>query len=130
VSRGRASAASLAVVQGQGDRPPPPEGLTPEQRKLWVEITESMEPGWFRPETQPLLEVMVQYVARQRIVARELNEMEDSPGFNRNQWLHLLSHDMALTKAIADLSTKMRLTQQSTYDKSKRKPPVGKLWEG
>jgi hypothetical protein len=24
----------------------------------------------------------------------------------------------------------MRLTQQSTYDKSKRKPPVGKLWEG
>lgn len=138
--RGRRSAASLqlasATVIEIVDRPAPPGDLTAEQKAEWVSITNRLPADWFPRETHGMLAQYCRHVVASRRVAQLVSaieaEMAKTDGeFSIKDYDRLLKMQEREGRAITSLATKMRLSQQSSYDKSKRKPAVTKKpWEG
>jgi hypothetical protein len=143
--RGRKSAASLSVISSNGieaiERARPPEELTQEQKFEWVSVVNRMPAEWFPRETQALLAQYCRHIVSARRVANMIDSLEAelakeegataevilgaSKAFDR-----LYKMQEREGRAISSLATKMRLSQQSTYDKSKRKPgQTKKPWE-
>lgn len=145
--RGRKSAASLAVVSSSGietvERPRSPDELTDEQRFEWVSIVNRMPADWFPRETQGMLAQYCRHVISARRVAGMIEALEtelSNPPEEGSQTEAILGATKAFDRlykmqeregrAISSLATKMRLSQQSTYDKSKRKPSqTRKPWQ-
>jgi hypothetical protein len=133
--RGRKSAASLAVISSSGieaiDRPRPPEELSDEQKFEWVAVVNRMPSDWFPRETQGMLAQYCRHVVAARRVAQLVASAEADPELALKDYDRLLKMQEREGRAITSLATKMRLSQQSTYDKSKKKPQGSrKLWEG
>ena len=129
-SRGRVSAAALAVVSSAAieahERPGPPSELRGEERFEWMTVVNRMPADWFPPETHGLL---VQY-CRHRVAARRVSQLieaaEAGDEIDVDEYDRLLRMQEREGRAMSALSTRMRLSQQSTYDKSRRKPTPGK----
>lgn len=139
--RGRRSAASLAVVSSGvveiTDRAPPPSDLSAEQRAEWVSVINRMPADWFPRETHGMLAQYCRHVVAARRVAQLIaaaeapTDEDDAELFNVRDYDRLLKMQEREGRAISSLATKMRLSQQSTYDKSKRKSSGSrKPWEG
>jgi hypothetical protein len=59
-----------------------------------------------------------------------INAAEKVNEFDLAQYHSLLRAEEEQSRAIASLATRLRITQQSTYDKSKKKPlDVKRPWE-
>ena len=131
-SRGRVSSAALATV-GKLEtvaRPDAPYDLTDEQVDEWRAVVSRMPADWFPRETHAILAQYCRHVVRARRVSQLLTEMEKSKDFDVKEYRDLLRSEAEQSGALMSLTTKMRLAQQSTYDKSKRKPGVSrKPWE-
>lgn len=140
---GRRSAASLAVVSNTAieitERPAPPSDLSAEQKVEWVSVINRMPADWFPRETHGMLAQYCRHVIAARRVAQLVAGMEadmaaadDEEGdFNIKDYDRLLKMQEREGRAITSLATKMRLSQQSSYDKSKKKPSgARKPWEG
>ena len=138
--RGRKSSASLAVIAGGVEtivRQKPPAELTDEERTQWLNVVNAMPADWFTPETGPLL---TQY-CRHAVMARRIAQMiqaevqgVDCDGnpieFSLRDFNRLSQMQDRESRALSMLATKMRLSQQSTYDKSKKKGKQGpRPWE-
>lgn len=133
--RGRKPTAELSIAtdntEKMAERPKAPDHLTAEQKVIWKETVDAMAADWFRPET---LEVLAQY-CRHVIEARDLADLiETMKGsadeFDVREYALLLRCHKAESEAILSTATKLRITLQSTYDKSKVKKPQGKRpWE-
>lgn len=134
-SRGRPSAASLTVISTNGveeaGRPKPPGELTGEEAAEWRAIVNRMPANWFGRETEPLLVQLVRHVVRSRRIGEMIAKVEKGrDGFDPEMYLKLLRAEESQSKVISSLSTKMRISQQSTYDKSKKKGAnKSKLWD-
>ena len=133
-SRGRASAASLTVIGGSGiesqERPKPLPDLTPEQQDEWRNIVNRMPADWFPPETYPLLAQYCRHITRSRRLAQLLEREESREEVDVKEYRDLLRSEEEQSRALASLATKMRLSQQTTYDKSKKKPvQTKKPWD-
>lgn len=132
--RGRKSAASLEVVSSNIspiERPPVPDDLTDEQAEVWRKITNRMPADWFPAETWPLLAMYCRHVVTARRVAQLIEQAEESPDTEVETLDRLYKMQERESRAMASLATKMRITQQTTYDKSRKKPvQVRKPWEG
>jgi uncharacterized coiled-coil protein SlyX len=122
------SSAALAVV---GDnaldarRPEPPRDLSPAEAAYWRSFVSDMPPSWFRLVTQPLLKSYCRASARVDDLEAAYRSAEDDEECER-----LEARIERQNNLIARMSTKMRLTQQATYDKKKSKgPTVRKPWE-
>lgn len=116
--RGRKSAAALRLVHSDDDpRPEGPDSLTREQRELWDSIIRAVPKDWFSAENMPLLEQYCVLIDRTRAVNKKLNGEK----IGTNIYFRLLSLEHKFTRHLAMLATKMRIAQQSTYDKSRRK---------
>jgi len=137
--RGRKSAAELSVICGTGplipggehDKPSPPPELSDEEREIWTTTVEAMRPGWFTPETLPLLRryCMHAMLAQQIGRAIDVSDLENDVGrFDRLTAMHVRQ-----TKAMLSCATKLRLTHQSSTNHKARKhdPAAGlrKPWE-
>ena len=118
--RGRKSAAELAVapVIEIEPRPVAPSELTDEEAIEWEGIVARMPATWFGRETWPLL---VQ-LCRHTIAARRLAQLIHQETHGGQEFL--VSHYMRLIRAltgqtaiIASVSTKLRISPQSAYDK-------------
>lgn len=132
--RGRTSSAALAVVQPLTvvERPVPPDHLRPEEQQEWARIAAGMPADWFTPETYPLLEQYCRHVVSARHVAQAIRKYErDEENFSVRLYDRLLAMQEREGRAIGVLATRMRLTQQSRYDKSRRRGSDGfvKPWE-
>lgn len=146
--RGRRSAASLSVISSNGietiERPRPPADLNQEQAAEWVSIVNRMSAEWFPRETHGMLAQLCRHLVSARRVADMIasleNELSKEAEEGKSQAELILGATKAFDRlykmqeregrAISSLSTKMRLSQQSTYDKSKRKPAQNrKPWE-
>jgi hypothetical protein len=152
--RGRRSAAALTLVGvGAGgmqieriERPAPPASFSDAESDVWRETTSALPADWFRPEQLPLLTQYCRHVVRANVIADKIATVEEalaeiesrpaeqfeSPAERSMLWEwssknydRLLKQQERQSSLIIHLATKMRLTQQSTYDKSKRKPTVG-----
>lgn len=126
----RSSVAALSVVSAV-HRPLPPEDLTVEQKHEWNVIVQKLPPDWFPEETWPLLKQYCRLITRARQLAVYFG---NGKGIERDVFLKLTHEEVEVSRAIVVLATKMRITQQSTYDKTKSKKKqfrssIQKPWE-
>ena len=134
-ARGKKSAADLAVVTADSkitavSRPGPPEELTEEQATEWLIVTNSLPPEWFPPCTLQLLISYCKHVVANRRVGKLIAQVEIGKTVDVNAYDQLLKMQDRETRQISSLATRMRLTQQSTIDRERKKPPLTKNpWE-
>jgi hypothetical protein len=155
IQRGRRSLAALTLVGATSNvermpRPGPPAELSGPEAGIWRDVTASLPADWFRPEQIPLLTQYCRHVVRSNVIAAKIAEHEEQTAFEKalspaelelrgytpetlgalyemglKTYDRLLKMQERESRTITLLATKMRLSQQSTYDKSKRKPVVG-----
>lgn len=113
----RVSAAALSVVSTI-TRPTAPDDLTAEQKHEWDVVVQALPPDWFPQETWPLLKQYCRLITRARMLAVYFG---NGKGIERDVFLKLSQQEVEVSRAIVILATKMRITQQSTYDKTKSK---------
>ena len=123
-SRGRKSSASLTVSSGGIEavrRPIPPDELNDEESAEWRAIVARMPADWFARETFPLLVQYCWHVVSARRIRQLLEAIEAEKGFDSTGWHDALKMQQRESAIICSLATKMRISQQSSYDKSKKK---------
>src|SRR5512132_1217182 len=132
--RGRKSSDALLVADATApaiqpvERPDAPYDLNDEQAEEWWAIVNRMPPNWFPRETHSMLSQRCRHIVRGRKVSQMADEMEKLRGtdaFDFDVYRKLLAEEEKQTRTIASLCTRMRITQQSTYDASKKKPVTG-----
>lgn len=122
--RGRKSLASLSVVGEVASLSVlmPPNGLSPEQKAIWMETVNSKPSEWFGREHIPMLEAYTAHVVEKRkldIMLKafdlewETDEQVDA-GLKRLEKLQKMHR--VQTQAIDTLMRSMRLTHQSRYN--------------
>jgi hypothetical protein len=134
-TRGRQSAAALTVVGPSGietvRRPEPPDELTDEQASEWKAIVSRMPADWFGRETHGMLAQYCRHVIASRRVAQLIEANEQSDDFSLEAYDTLLKMQEREGRAMSALATRMRISQQASYDKQKKKPhgPAKRPWE-
>jgi len=115
----RKSATALATVTNiPGQRPEPPVDLSPRAADEWRAVVARMPFDWFTRENQALL---VSYCAnvcqlslvRERLADFDVRSLRDNDGLVSFEKLSRIA-DMHV-KTLANLATRMRMTQQSRY---------------
>jgi hypothetical protein len=132
--RGRQSVASLSIVGVSSverfERPHPPHELTQEQADEWRAVVERMPAEWFPRETWGMLAQYCRHIVSARRVAQLIAAAECQSEISVDDLDKLYKMQEREGRAISSLSTRMRMTQQATYDKSKKKPLQSKRpWE-
>jgi hypothetical protein len=112
-------------------RPEPPAELTEEQAHEWRCVVNRLPAEWFPRETHGLLAQYCRHVVAARRVAQLIAEFEAHEEIDVEQYDRLLKMQEREGRAISSLATRMRISQQSTLDREKRKPvkPQRKPWE-
>lgn len=138
--RGRESGADLAVppsrVLEKQTRPMPLSGLTSEQGDLWIDIVSDLPATWFPKHTH---EILAQY-CRHCITVQKIDQMivtlENGEPSEDDDFDFIASYDQLLrmrereSRAASSHATRLRITPQATYDKSKKKgSSVKRPWE-
>ena len=123
-----------ASVLATHRRPEPPEELTQEQAQVWQRIVKRLPPEWFPEETIDMLADYCRCVTTIRMLAKVINKLE-SAGLGTPKQLaahRAVQRDhLVQTRTMLNLATRMRLTQQSTYDQSRKKgsTSTNRLWD-
>lgn len=122
--RGRKSGASLAVVHPLTviHRPNPPSLLTRDQADEWRAIVARMPADWFPRETHGLLAAYCQHITELASIAQLINQVKQAGTLDVASYDRLLKMRERESRAASSLATRMRITQQSTYDENKKKP--------
>jgi hypothetical protein len=137
-TRGRKSAADLAVVHGILQRPAAPDELTSEQATEWQAVVSRMPVDWFPREIWPLLCAYCRHVTNSRHIAGLIEDAHKGDLSDRKalmQFNRLLGMQERQSSTLAGLATRMRLTQQSRYtphsaaSRTKGSTSAKKLWE-
>lgn len=131
--RGRKSVA-LASVDAKitaEDRPEPPNELTPEQRLEWMAVVNKLRADWFPPWTHALLAQYCKHVVTARHIGELVERMENQDEIDIGDYERLLKMQERESRIISSLMTRMRITQQSTYNPKKTtgKSKVKSPWE-
>lgn len=128
--RGRTSAAELSVIEGGAvvsvRRPEPPAELTEEQGEEWRAVVGRLPAEWFPRETHGMLAQYCRHVVAARHVAQIIASVEADSGLDVEAYDRLLKMQEREGRAISSLATRMRISQQATFDKAKKKPLVGR----
>lgn len=136
--RGRVSAAAtdLAVVGLSAKvqrvhRPEPPYELTDDQAVVWRRIADDLPADWFTAKHAGLLKQYCRHEANADRVASLIEQEMGKTEIDLANYDKLLSMQEREGRALSSLATRMRLTQQALYDKSKKAggPKVSKPWE-
>jgi phage terminase small subunit len=136
-ARGKKSAAELTVIDGgrvgAQKRPEPPDHFDDDHAAIWRKVVARLPADWFPDETLPLLEAYCYHVAQLRQVSELIADMlSDKDGFEIKDYDRLSKMQERETRAIASLAVKMRISQSTAYDKSKKRGSAGnakKPWE-
>jgi hypothetical protein len=105
-------------------RPDAPYDLTDEQSAEWWAIVNRMPADWFPRETHPLLSQLCRLIVRARRIAQLQTDMESNPEFDAREYRALIQAECQISREMSSLCTRMRISQQSTYDPSKKKGPA------
>lgn len=118
----RKSIASLTVVRGGAakDAPtapttlaPVPDDLSPAEAKVWRTTVESKPADWFGPDSYPLLKEFVRAAAMCDHLAQPIADAVEAKDTRKiRAGLNMRDRE---AKRMADIATKLRLTQQSRY---------------
>ena len=125
-ARGRESAASLTVIGGGGiesvARPDAPHELSAEQATEWESVVNRLPADWFPRETLPMLAQYCRHVVAARHIGLLITAAESGDELDLAKYDLLLRMQEREGRAMSSLATRMRLTQQSTYDPKRKKP--------
>jgi hypothetical protein len=115
-TRGRKSAASLTVLHGERlERVQPPLDLTEAESSLFVQVRDTKPADWWTVDNAPLLVEYVRALAMCDLLAARLRiAMESAAEVGEIKEL-LRMRDGESRRAVS-LATRMRLSQQSTYN--------------
>jgi len=133
--RGRASGAELTVPRVEPievvQRPDAPYDLTDEQAEEWWAVVNRLPGGWFGRETHALLAQYCRHVVAARRVAELICACQSTEPFEVQEYDRLLKMQEREGRAMSSLATRMRITQQSTFDKERKKGTGGfkKPWQ-
>jgi hypothetical protein len=97
----------------------------------WRTIVNRMPADWFPAETLPMLVQYCKHIVRARRLGHLLREAEESAEFDARTYMQLLDAEEKQSRGMSSLATRMRLSQQSTYEARKSKGPAFKansLW--
>ena len=127
-TRGRKSAAALSVAAPvqMVERPDAPYDLTDEQSDEWWAVVNRMPADWFPRETHGILAQYCRHVVSARRVSQLISAEEKKKQIDISVLDQLYKMQEREGRALSSLATRMRLTQQTTYDKSKKKPVQAK----
>ena len=126
---------NLAVARESGisaqERPEPAVDLTPEQRIEWISVVNALPADWFPAETHGVLAQYCKHAVAAKHVAQMIADMEAGDEIDVNDYDRLLRMQERESRILVSLATKMRITQQATYDREKVKPKakVKSPWE-
>lgn len=114
------------------EKPSAPAHLTKEQKAEWTATVNRLPDDWFPRETWPLLEQYCRHVVASRDVAKLISTEQRKNDKDVDKLDKLLKMQEREGRAISSLATRMRLTQQSTVDPERKKPPASgrKPWQG
>lgn len=122
------------------ERQRPPHDLTDEEVEVWVAIVNTEQADWFSPGNVPLLTQLCRHVVHARRVAelteRALSDIDPNtkqPTLSIQDYDRLLKMQERESGAIASLSTKLRLTNQSLTNhrgNHKTNAAARKPWQG
>ena len=118
-ARGRKSTGELSVIAPKDVRPSPPKDLTKEQAAEWRAIVDRMPADWFPRETHQLLAQYCRHAVTSRRIATLVNAMEKEDDIDPAEYERLLKMHDREGRAMSSLATRMRISQQATYDKTK-----------
>lgn len=127
--RGRKSAGAMDAAQPLTQRPAPLPGLSAAQKTIWKRIVDGLPPDWFRPETLDLLAEYCEQITASRKISKMIDKLPNKDSVDELEKLIRLKEKTA--RVMATLATKMRISQQSTYDREKVKdnsPPADNPW--
>ena len=129
--RGRKSSKVLTVIGPHGlepvERPKPHPSLPEEAAEEWRLAVNAMSADYFRPETLPLLERRCLHIVWGRHLAQMVNEEEKkTDGFDEERYNRLIRSATNQTYVLGVLDSKLRLTQESVYDRFDAKPSAKK----
>lgn len=125
--RGRKGAQALAIastVVEAVQRPDAPYDLTDEQTAEWWAIVNRMPADWFPRETHASLAQYCRHIVSARHVAQLITQVEKAEHFDEERYGRLLAWQERESRAIAALARGMRISQQSAYDKTKKRGTV------
>lgn len=148
-TRGRTSAAELSVITGGGvdtiRRPEPAPDLTSDEAEVWRSVVNRLSADWFPAETLPLLAQYARHAVTARRVAAMIASLDEEcakavrDGTPQGEVVlgsaktldRLLKMQERESRCLSSLATKMRISQQTTYDKSRKKGALTpkKPWE-
>ena len=127
--RGRKSGAALEMVGRQlvtaTERPDPPQELTEEQAQEWSEVINRLPADWFHRENFSLLAQYCRHVVAARRVGQLVDDYGKNEAFDIADYDRLLKMQEREGRALSSLATRMRISQQSTYDAKKGKTRKG-----
>lgn len=134
--RGRKSGAEIAILPISGPvqtvaRPDAPYELTDEQAAIWRRVADDLPADWFTPKHSGLLKQYCRHEAQSDRIAMLIEQEMQKPELEIAQYDKLLAMQEREGRALSSLATRMRITQQALYDKSKKAPSnsVRKPWE-
>lgn len=108
------------VEEPRTRRPMPPRDLTQEQAKEWRAIVKCQDVDWATEDRYPLLVQLCRHITNARDLAKTLESEVTA-----SERLALMRAQVAQTKEIASLMTKLCLTPQSVSNGGRNKPESG-----
>jgi hypothetical protein len=133
-TRGRKSKSEIEVQVPASveklERPDAPYDLTDEQSEEWWAVVNRMPAEWFPRETHGMLSQYCRHVVSARRVAQLIEAATQIDPVDVDELDKLYKMQEREGRALSSLATRMRITQQATYDKSKKKPMTRKTpWQ-
>lgn len=123
MTRGRKSAAALAIASPVQsiERPDAPYELTDEQASEWWAVVNSLPADWFPRHTHGELVNYCRHTVQARRVAQLIAAEESQEAIDIAKLDLLYKMAERESRIASSLATRLRLTQQTQYDKSKKR---------
>ena len=139
-SRGRRAGNALAVVPPgttpadilSFPRAKAPAELTEEQQAEWTAIVAILPAQHFSKENLPLLAQYCRHIVSARKVAQLIAQTEKAKAVDLDEYDKLLKMQERESRCSSSLATRMRFSQQSIYEKDKKRGTISasrKPWE-
>ena len=134
--RGRKSGAELATIPLRATiervtRADAPYELTDSQCVIWRRIADDLPADWFTPKHIGILKQYCRHEAQADRIAALIEQEVGQPIIDVTKYDKLLAMQEREGRALSSLATRMRITQQALYDKSKKAPShsAKNLWD-
>tara|TARA_R110000824_G_scaffold298062_1_gene486319 strand:- start:11372 stop:11782 length:411 start_codon:yes stop_codon:yes gene_type:complete len=131
---GRNSSSDLALAKNtivdRIERPIPSSNLSPDEADIWMDTVGDLPGTWFPVHTHELLAQYCRHCVSVEKIAALILQIENAEEFDIKEYDNLLKMRERESRAASSHATRLRLTPQSTYDKSKKKgSSVKRPWE-